>query len=170
MVIHTIPSELFQEPAMLYAVKRFGRSLRRQQQSTPPPTSLFTELGTTATARPCDLISDHALPDHNSFQALSADCEPSADPLWADCEPSADPLWADCEPSADPLAVAEHRRLQQERKQRTREGAGETQTLGPTHGVSDVLQRRDELGEHANREQELRLNDPHRHLQYFRLS
>ncbi|XP_043209778.1 uncharacterized protein LOC122374836 [Amphibalanus amphitrite] len=95
-------------------------SLRRQQQSTPPPTSLFTELGTTATARPCDLISDHALPDHNSFQALSADCEPSADPLWADCEPSADPLWADCEPSADPLAVAEHRRLQQERKQRTR--------------------------------------------------
>ncbi|XP_043246600.1 protein ALP1-like [Amphibalanus amphitrite] len=36
--------------------------------------------------------------------------------------------------------------------------------------VSDVLQRRDELGEYANLVQELRLNDPQRHLQYFRLN
>ena len=36
--------------------------------------------------------------------------------------------------------------------------------------VSDVLQRRDELGEYTNLVQELRLNDPQRHLQYFRLN
>jgi len=32
MVINTIPSELLQEPAMLHAVKRFGRVSRRQRR------------------------------------------------------------------------------------------------------------------------------------------
>ena len=36
--------------------------------------------------------------------------------------------------------------------------------------VTDVLKRRDDLGEFATLVQELRLNDPTRHLQYFRMN